>query len=107
MERLRQSVGLVLAKTETLSRDNQRAETDAQKAMGTSFLAILVIALSAVAAHGRLANVDYRLGILLGIAGIIGAQIGPRLLEHVSTANFKKVLGLILVGLAVYLFTQK
>ncbi len=76
----------------------------AQKAVGTSFLAILVISASALLAHNKLANVDYRTGILLGSGGIVGAQIGARLLEHVSTANFKKIFALVLVGLATYLF---
>lgn len=76
----------------------------AQKAVGTSFLAILVISASALLAHNKLSNVDYRTGILLGIGGIVGAQVGARLLEQVSTANFKKVFALILAGLAGYLF---
>ncbi len=76
----------------------------AQKAVGTSFLAILVIAASALLAHNKLANVDYRTGLLLGVGGIAGAQIGARLLEQVSTANFKKIFALILLGLAGYLF---
>ena len=79
----------------------------AQKAVGTSFLAILVISISALIAHTRLSNVDYKLGILLGIGGIIGAQIGARLLEHVSTANFKKIFAVILMGLAAYIFVKK
>ena len=79
----------------------------AQKAVGTSFLAILVISISALIAHNRLSNVDYKLGLLLGIGGIIGAQIGARLVDHVSTANFKKIFALILVGLATYLFVKK
>ena len=79
----------------------------AQKSVGTSFLAILVIAISALVAHNKLANVDYRAGILLGIGGIIGAQIGARLVEHVSTASFKKIFALVLVGLAAYLFFHK
>jgi len=79
----------------------------AQKAVGTSFLAILVISLSALLAHNKLANVDYRAGILLGVGGVIGAQIGARLIEHISTANFKKVFAVILLGLAVYVFFKK
>jgi uncharacterized membrane protein YfcA len=79
----------------------------AQKAVGTSFLAILVISLSALVAHNKLANVDYKIGVLLGVGGIIGAQIGARLLEHVSTASFKRVFATVLVGLAGYLFFQK
>lgn len=76
----------------------------AQKAVGTSFLAILVISASALLAHNKLANVDYRTGIMLGIGGIAGAQIGARLLEQVSTASFKKIFAVILAGLAGYLF---
>lgn len=79
----------------------------AQKAVGTSFLAILIISLSALVAHNKFANVDYKLGLLLGIGGIIGAQFGTRLVEHVSTAHFKKIFAVILVGLAAYLFIKK
>ena len=60
----------------------------AQKSVGTSFLAIVVISISALVAHNKLANVDYKAGILLGIGGIVGAQIGARLVEGISTASF-------------------
>ena len=79
----------------------------AQKAVGTSFAAILVISLSALLAHNKLANVDYRVGLLLGLGGIVGAQIGARLVEHIPTDSFKRVFAFILVGLAVYLFVKK
>lgn len=79
----------------------------AQKSVGTSFLAILIISVSALLAHNKLSNVDYRAGLLLGIGGVIGAQIGARLVEHISTANFKKVFAVILVGLAVFVFFKK
>ena len=79
----------------------------AHKAVGTSFLAIVVISISALVAHNRLANVDYKVGILLGVGGIVGAQIGARLLEHVPTAHFRKIFSCVLLGLAFYLFFQK
>ena len=79
----------------------------AQKAVGTSFLAIVVISLSALVAHNKLANVDFRIGLMLGVGGIAGAQIGARLLEHVSTASFRRIFAAVLVGLAGYLFFQK
>lgn len=79
----------------------------AQKAIGTSFVGILVISVSALVAHSKLANVDYKYGLLLGLGGFIGAQIGVRLLEGVPTETFKKVFAVILIGLAMYLIVKK
>lgn len=79
----------------------------AQKAVGTSFFAILMISISALLAHAKLTNVDYRVALALGIGGVIGAQIGPHLLEHISTASFKKIFAIVLIGFASYLFFQK
>ena len=79
----------------------------AQKAVGTSFVGILVIAVSALIAHGRMGNIDYKYGLLLGLGGIIGAQIGARFLEDVPTELFKKIFAVILIGLAIYLFVKK
>ncbi|MFO7760394.1 MAG: sulfite exporter TauE/SafE family protein [Thermodesulfobacteriota bacterium] len=75
-----------------------------QKAVGTSFVAIVIIAVSALLAHQKLANVDWRAGLLLGIGGVIGAQLGARLLENLSTASFKRLFAGVLVLLACYLF---
>jgi uncharacterized protein len=79
----------------------------AQKAVGTAFLAILIIAASALAAHGKLAHVDYKTGLLLGVGGVIGAQVGARLLPHVPTHVFQKIFAGILLLLAAYLFFKK
>jgi uncharacterized membrane protein YfcA len=79
----------------------------AQKAVGTSFLAILVISLSALIAHNKLANVDFRVGITLGLGGVLGAQFGARLVEHVSTGQFKRIFAVVLLGLAAYLFFRR
>ncbi|MDK2956682.1 MAG: uncharacterized protein PWQ57_2178 [Desulfovibrionales bacterium] len=80
---------------------------NAQKAVGTSFLSILIISISALIAHNKLSNVDWRLGLLLGVGGIVGAQIGARLVETVPTDVFKKIFAVILLGLAIYLFVKK
>jgi uncharacterized membrane protein YfcA len=78
-----------------------------QKAVGTSFLAILIISLSALFAHGSLEHVDYRTGAFLGIGGLVGAQLGARVVEHVSGATFNKIFAVVLVVLAVRMFLQK
>lgn len=79
----------------------------AQKAVGTSFLAILMISISAVLAHNKLQNIDYKVAIMLGLGGAVGAQVGARLLEHVSTGQFRRLFAVVLVGLAGYLFFKK
>ncbi len=79
----------------------------AQNAVGTSFLAILVISVTALIAHNKLANVDYRTGLLIGAGGMLGVPIGARLLEHVSDASFRRIFALVLIGIAVYLFFKK
>ncbi|WP_456325870.1 sulfite exporter TauE/SafE family protein [Desulfonauticus submarinus] len=59
----------------------------AQQAVGTSFLAILIISFSALIAHNKLDNVNYKIGLLLGFGGIIGAQLGARIVG--KCINFK------------------
>jgi uncharacterized membrane protein YfcA len=79
---------------------------EAQRAVGTSFLAILIISVSALAAHGKLANVDWKVGLLLGVGGVVGAQFGAHLVENVSTEVFRKVFAVVLVTVGVYLFAK-
>lgn len=79
----------------------------AQEAVGTSFVAILIISLSAVFAHSKFQHVNYKVGALLGLGGILGAQIGARLLQNVSTGVFKKIFAVILLLLAAKIFFQK
>jgi uncharacterized membrane protein YfcA len=79
----------------------------AQKAVGTSFLGIMIISASALLAHNKLAHVDYKYGLLLGVGGIIGAQLGARYIDQVPTDSFKKIFAVILLGLAAYIFFKK
>jgi hypothetical protein len=80
---------------------------ESYKAVGTSFLTIFIISISALVAHASLQNVDVRLGVLLGIGGILGAQLGSRLVEYVPTNVFNKIFAFVLVGLAIKMFLSK
>jgi len=62
------------------------------------------VAASALFAHEKLHNVDWRVGLALGAGGILGAQLGARWVEHVSGDTFRKIFALVLVGLATRLF---
>ena len=80
---------------------------DAQRAVGTSFLAVLVIAVSATVGHARFHAVDWKTGLLLGVGGVVGAQIGPHLLRSVPTLAFQKIFAIVLAALAVWMFLRK
>ena len=78
-----------------------------QKVVGTSFMVILFISLSALLAHNKLGHIDYKIGALLGIGGILGAQFGAVLVKDVSPEVFKKIFAVFLVVMGIYLFTKK
>ncbi len=74
---------------------------DPGKAVGTSFLAILLISISALLSHSRLLHVDYGIGLALGIGGLVGAQLGAVALDYVPLEVFKKIFALVLLALAI------
>jgi uncharacterized membrane protein YfcA len=78
-----------------------------QRAVGTSFAAILLVGLSSLFGHAKLAEVDWRAGLLLGVGGIVGAQLGPRLLQNVSEPVFQKLFAGVLLLLAVWMLFKK
>ena len=79
---------------------------DAKLAVGTTFVFILLVAISSLIAHYRLGNVDFKTGLVLALGGILGAQIGPLVLQYVSDQNFKKIFSVLMVITAVWMFTD-
>ena len=79
---------------------------DAKLAVATSFVFVLLVAISSIIAHYRLGNVDIKTGVVLAVGGILGAQIGPQVLQHVSDQNFKKIFSVLMVITAVWMFVD-
>jgi uncharacterized protein len=75
-------------------------------AVGTSFVFILIVAISSILAHYRLGSIDLKTGLVLALGGVVGAQIGPHLLQHVSDQNFKRIFSVLLVITGVWLFAN-
>jgi uncharacterized membrane protein YfcA len=78
-----------------------------QRAVGTSFAAILLVGVSSLVGHAKLAEVDWKSGLLLGVGGVVGAQLGPRLLQNVPAPVFQKLFAGLLLALAVWMFFKK
>ena len=79
---------------------------DAKLAVGTSFVFILLVAISSLIAHYRLGNIDIKTGVVLAVGGILGAQIGPQVLQHISDQNFKKIFSVLMVITAMWMFAD-
>tara|TARA_B100000686_G_scaffold333635_1_gene399807 strand:+ start:107 stop:460 length:354 start_codon:yes stop_codon:yes gene_type:complete len=79
---------------------------EAKLAVATSFVFILAVSISSIIAHYRLGNVDIKTGLILGLGGIVGAQIGPHILQHISEQNFKRLFSVLLVITAVWIFVD-
>jgi len=71
------------------------------EAVGTSFVTILVLGGSALFAHARLAHVDWKVGLLLGLGGIAGAQVGARLVDRLDPTTFSRIFAALLLVLAL------
>jgi len=72
-------------------------------AVRTSLGAIVAIAISGLIQHGLNGNVLWIPGICLGLGGILGAQLGTRLLPRLSERIVTLLFRAFLVGLAIYM----
>jgi uncharacterized protein len=77
-----------------------------KSAVRTSLGAIVAIAISALAQHAWNGNVLWIPGLCLGSGGIIGAQIGTRLLPKFPDQTVNSMFRLTLVMLAVYMVVR-
>ena len=76
---------------------------EAKIAVGTSFIYVFLVAFSALIAHIRLGNLDYRTGLFLAVGGILGAQVGPSVLNFIPDLIFKRIFGLMMISVGAWL----
>ena len=79
---------------------------EARFAVGTSFVFVLVVAVSSLVSHFRLGHVDFKTGLILTAGGVVGAQIGPVFLEHIPDQLFKRIFAGILIVIAIWLIAN-
>jgi uncharacterized membrane protein YfcA len=75
----------------------------AKMAVATSILFVGIVAISSLWAHSKLGNVDIKTGLILAAGGIIGAQLGPQILQNISDQNFKIGFAVILISTGIWL----
>ncbi|OKH51525.1 permease [Calothrix sp. HK-06] len=75
-------------------------------AIQTSLGVIMITAISATIGHAAKGNISWTEGLILGIGGLIGAQIStrflPKLPDHIVSLAFRTLLGV----LSIYIFWQ-
>jgi uncharacterized membrane protein YfcA len=76
----------------------------AKVAVATSILFVGMVAVSSLWAHSKLGNVEIKTGLILAAGGIIGAQLGPKVLQNISDQNFKIGFAILLIGTGIWLF---
>jgi uncharacterized membrane protein YfcA len=74
---------------------------DQHLAQGTSLAVIFPTVIVATVAHTRMKNVEWKLSIPIGIAGVIGAILGSRLALRLPADLLRHMFGIFLIVLAV------
>jgi uncharacterized protein len=77
-----------------------------KSAIRTSLGAIVAIAISALAQHAWNGNVLWIPGLCLGIGGIVGAQLGSRLLPKLPDRTVNLMFRVTLILLAIYMVVR-
>ncbi len=76
---------------------------DQRRASATSLLAIVPIAVASAAGYALNGNVDVPAGLALLLGGVVGGQVGSRLLPHTPVRVLQRVFGLVSLAAAARL----
>lgn len=74
---------------------------DQHLAQGTSLAVVFPTVIVATIAHARLKNVEWRLSIPIGLAGVVGALVGSRIALQLDADLLRRMFGTFLALLAV------
>ena len=74
-----------------------------KRAVGNSMALVLLTGLSGLEAHAMLGTVEWKAGAILIVGGVVGLQLGIRLLQRLSSARLKRYLVWLLAGMALYM----
>lgn len=76
-------------------------------AVGTSLAAMIFTTMSGAMSHFREGNINFKVGITVGIAGFLGAFIGSKIATiYLSDSNLKICTASMLIASAVLVFTR-
>lgn len=75
-------------------------------AVGTSLLGVIFSSTIGSITHWKLGNVDFGILIPLTLAGIVGAQIGARLMLHLPQQNLRAIFNTLLIVMSFYMFAK-
>ena len=77
------------------------------KAQGTSlFIALMPIWIAPLIPYWRAGNVDWRLGLLMGLGVAVGGYLGGTWAQHLPVAIVRRVFAVVLAGVAVRMFVK-
>lgn len=68
-----------------------------QRANSTSLAAILLVALAGAVTFALSDSLDWGMGLLLGIGGLVGSTIGARLMARLSSRSLGVIFGIVLL----------
>jgi uncharacterized protein len=75
-------------------------------AVGTNLAASSVMGISALIGHLLNNEVDFLILVVMGFTAMVGGYIGASFTQHFSERNLKRIIGIVLMVVAVTIFTR-
>ncbi len=77
-------------------------------AVGTSFVNVLVVALTALALYGSRGVIDWKAGAFLALGSVVGVWLATTFIQpHLDEKSFRYIFIVVLLAMAVFVFFKK